>query len=408
MFISKEDYDGLAQIQIILAKVLKNAVMSELEEEHVRDFEKQLNERSNARAFEIILLKRRKQMPSKFREIFNAKWFEKHCRLRENGTYEIRCTINGVALTGSGKDLDSATERFITALLSFVKHRKSQTEQKQEVKRVLFCDFAEKWFELVKKPTVKEITYNSSLTVYNAHIKNFFKRAYLDELTAMQIQPLFTKLMEQKKTKTAQNVKVIINQIFKAAIAERLITFNPMDNVKVLKHHSRSGEALTYEEERLFLEKLNTSKFKLTFAIMLFCGMRRAELATAKIDENFVTVTNGKKRLSDVPSERKIPITPMLRPYLKKATKKALREAIGYSCDMLSRAFKELCPDHHLHELRHTFITRCQECGVAREVVSVWAGHAADNTMTSTIYTHFSDIFMISEAKKIDYYNRLR
>ena len=69
----------------------------------------------------------------------------------------------------------------------------------------------------------------------------------------------------------------------------------------------------------------------------------------------------------------------------------------------LTQAMKRLMPAHHLHELRHTFITRCQECGVAREVVSVWAGHAADNTMTSNVYTHFSREFMLKEAKKVAY-----
>ena len=62
MILTKEDYGILTQIQVLLAKVLKNAVMSEIEEAHERNFEKQLNsELKNERAFEIILLKRRKQ-----------------------------------------------------------------------------------------------------------------------------------------------------------------------------------------------------------------------------------------------------------------------------------------------------------------------------------------------------------
>lgn len=56
----------------------------------------------------------------------------------------------------------------------------------------------------------------------------------------------------------------------------------------------------------------------------------------------------------------------------------------------ISTRMKRLFPKHRPHELRHTFITRCQECGVPREVVSVWAGHAADSTKTSNVYTHFS------------------
>ena len=268
-------------------------------------------------------------MPIKYRDIFNSQWFDEHTRQRENGYFEIRCTIDKRPITGTGKDLDTATERFIIALTRFDKEKKTgKTNDKkaEKAERTVFIEFAEKWLIVVKKPTVKDISFNSTLTVYNVHIKPFFKRCYIDEITAMKIQPLFTKLHEQKKYKTATNVKLILNQIFNAAIAENLITANPMATVKVLKHKAKNGTALTYEEESEFLQKLSTSRFKLTFALMLFCGMRRAELSSVKIDDNFVTVKNGKQRLAQEDTFRKIPITPMLRPFLNTALKKDLKE----------------------------------------------------------------------------------
>lgn len=69
----------------------------------------------------------------------------------------------------------------------------------------------------------------------------------------------------------------------------------------------------------------------------------------------------------------------------------------------LTQAMKRLMPAHHLHELRHTFVTRAQECGVPREAVSVWAGHAADETQTTKVYTHFSKEFMLQEGRKVIY-----
>ena len=345
-------------------------------------------------------------MPIKFRDIFNDEWFKAHTRLKPNGkTYETRCTIDKVAISGSGASPEIAAEKFIAQLASF-KNKAKKKDKK--AKPVTLTEFTEAYLEQVKKPTVKPITFNSLVILYRAHVKPFFKKQLISDITAMQIQPLFTKLFSQGKTRTAQNVKVLLNQVFKAAISERLITFNPMDGVKVLKHHYKNGTALTYDEEREFLKRLENSRYKLTFTLMLFCGMRRGELCTAEIDGEFITVKNGKKRLSDLESVRRIPITPMLKRYLDGATANEFKEAISFSSDTLSRAFKDLCPSHHLHELRHTFVTRCQECGVAREVVSVWAGHAADSTMTSTVYTHFSADFMLKEGAKIDYYNRVK
>ena len=64
---------------------------------------------------------------------------------------------------------------------------------------------------------------------------------------------------------------------------------------------------------------------------------------------------------------------------------------------------KRLFSNHHPHELRHTFITRCKECGVQSEVVSIWAGHSLSGTITTTVYTHYSDEFQLKEAEKGNY-----
>jgi integrase len=332
---------------------------------------------------------------------------KKHTRLN-HGSYEIRCKVKGVNYTGTGKTKAIALDNFIRSLNGTP--RSTQKASPTVPKNVMFNVFAEKWLTDVKQYTVKAITYHSSWDLYNAHIKNNLKGKTVAQLTAMQLQPIFNQLLKEKKTKTANNVKLLLNQIFKAAISERIITDNPMDGIKVIKHHSQHGCALTYDEEREFIKALSADggKYLLTFALMLYGGMRRAELATLRLEGGFVIVKDGKRRLSDIQTERKIPITPMLRRYIAGASKEDIRVAISYSCDLLSRKFKDFCPNHHLHELRHTFISRCQECGVAREVVSVWAGHAADTTMTTTVYTHFSEDFMLAEGQKVDYYNKVK
>ena len=99
----------------------------------------------------------------KYREIFNEQWFADHTRQRVNGLYEIRCSINKVPITGSGKTLDTAAENFINNLIKANRSAGTAAKQppKPEIKRILFNEFAEQWCEVVKKPTVKAVTFNS-------------------------------------------------------------------------------------------------------------------------------------------------------------------------------------------------------------------------------------------------------
>ncbi len=388
---------------VLLIRLRDDQSIENWEVKRTREFEKQnigFNETQSAFA---KILKEIKRMPQKFKEIFNREWFEKHLRKKPNGIYEIRCTINHVAYSGAGKTIDTAAENFIK---SIAESGKNSNKQKAASRRVLFNDFAEKWFKLIKKPVVKATTYSNYLNVYAVHIEPFFKNKNLDSITAMQIQPLLLKLERKKIYNILRNVKLLLSQIFQSAVGERLISFNPMEGVHTVKHETKKSTALTVIEECSILDR--DCPYKLSYILLLFCGMRRGELCSARIEGKFIIVDDGKLRVGQTQTVRKIPITPMLARYLDGVSKKEFKTAISVKPDILTKTFKnKICPNHHLHELRHTYITRCQECGVSREVVSVWAGHAADKTMTSTVYTHFTDEFMLNEAKKVDYFDRL-
>lgn len=46
---------------------------------------------------------------------------------------------------------------------------------------------------------------------------------------------------------------------------------------------------------------------------------------------------------------------------------------------------------------------RSKESGVSAELVSIWAGHSLSGTITTTVYTHYSEEFQLKEAEKVDY-----
>lgn len=403
IYLTNEDIAECKKFLPVLGKIIYGANQSRHEEELYRKLDKSLSEFTYKSAF-LKIQKELKKMPNKFKDIFNEKWLNDHTRIKPNGLYEIRCSIDKVPLSGAGKTPDIAAENFIKCIA----RSGSPKKQQKKIQPVYFNDFAENWYEVVKKPTVKPNTYKSYISLFNSRIKPFFKGKDIRHITAMQIQPLFTKLGKEKLRKVTKDIDLLLTQIFKSAIGERLIAVNPMDEVRVIRFQTQKGTALLIDEESAFLEAILLSPYRISFLLLLFCGMRRGELRSARIENGFIIVIDSKLRIGQLPTERKIPITPMFERYLGNISKSEFKAAISVTPDVLTRAFKKLCPSHHLHELRHTFITRAQECGVPREVVSVWAGHAADKTMTSTVYTHFSDEFMKNEGKKVDYYNRLK
>lgn len=326
----------------------------------------------------------------------------------ETGVYEIRKQIDGVSYFGSSKNRDEAVRKFLQDVRNGGKPARGKTAPAPaeiEAPKVHppFNDVAAQWLEL-RKPIIKATTYEHYESVFRANIFPAYAGRKIDELKQSDCQELINRYIDCRKYRTADKIYQTLKAVFEFALGEELIERSPMRFVKPPKYEEQNGVALTLEEEREFVALVKGSKcapeIKAALMFLLYTGIRRSELAGARIEGDFVSVVCSKMRKGFRERRRLIPITPMLARWLPGIDLDELRNVRP---DALTQAMKRLMPSHHLHELRHTFITRCQECGVPREVVSVWAGHAADNTQTSNVYTHFSPEFMKKEAQKVIY-----
>ena len=348
------------------------------------------------------------QMPDNFQKIITVK-IPLHVRQKANGVYEARFRSGGYNISVSSKKYSQLKPKFMAALENYNKpkgvdeppHEFPTPEKAVDGK--LFTDIAHRWLEL-KAPTIKQRTYDYYVQLFGANILPVLGFVKLESIKQSDVQALINDYIMQGKMRTATKIFQTLKAVFDFAVGEELIEKSPMRLLKPPKYEEKNGCALTLEEERQFLSLLNTSKclpqIKDALLFLLYTGIRRSELAGARIEGQFVSVICAKTRKGFQEKRRLIPITPMLALWLPGFDMAALN---AVRPDALTQAMKRLMPAHHLHELRHTFITRCQECGVPREVVSVWAGHAADSTMTSNVYTHFSQEFMLKEAAKVIY-----
>lgn len=232
-----------------------------------------------------------------------------------------------------------------------------------------------------------------------------FRKKDLREIGQFDIMEYLNGLAKIGKARAARKRYQILKSLFEYAVVDDFIRHSPMAKVRIPVYEGETGEALTRQEELELVEKCLSggTRSGAAYIFLLYTGIRRSELATVEIiDGVWIKVVTAKQRAGRKEKVRLIPICPRLRRLLPNLEKE-IGELKNLYPNRLTRTFKAWFPAHHLHELRHTFITRAQECGISRELVSLWAGHKADNTMTTNVYTHFSKEFQLQEIEKFDY-----
>lgn len=272
------------------------------------------------------------------------------------------------------------------------------TQAKQNQPCVSFGDYIENWFETFKKPNILPNTYKNIYGIYKRHIYPTFCALPLHQISATTIQTFLNRFLEENKNRTAEELRNIFNGVFTHAYNEGIISINPMKCVKIPKHYRESGSALTLNEIKEFLSKIEESPCKYAFLLILYSGIRRGELKTIQIEEDFLTVLTEKTHKGVPKKRRRIPICDSLRKHIPLMK----NEKYIYNAQYLSCEFKKILPNHHLHDLRHTFTTRAIESGVNKAYVDYITGHKSKD-MTLGVYTHFDDDFGRKEIKKLDF-----
>ncbi len=333
------------------------------------------------------------KMPKNFRKTFRASGCTVHVRKRMRSnrgyTYEARYRCEGYNISVSSKHYDKLKELFIEAL------RKAEENTDTNQTPTSFDKFSMFFFENFKKRKVTKETYISDLRRLKNHLIPVFGSTPIKAITPAQCQKLIDSYVEKGQGKTAEETHSILNQIFKMAIAHGIISMNPLAVVIRERHERKHGKALSKDEEKALLRHTAGTKYQLLFALVLYTGMRPNEYPTAKIDGKFIVAVNSKRKGRKI-EYKKIPITPMLEPYLEGVT-----EFKFPGKPYLSAKLKEVLPNHKLYDLRTTFYTRCQECGVADVARMEFVGHSLG--ALGNAYTDLSDEFLLKEGKKLDY-----
>lgn len=123
----------------------------------------------------------------------------------------------------------------------------------------------------------------------------------------------------------------------------------------------------------------------------IYTGLRYSELHNLQeenIHEDYVQIIQSKTKAG----ERIVPICDRLKALMP------IPKVPSYPC--FHKQFRDVFPDHKIHDTRHTFITMMTEAGIDLRIIQAIAGHQRKTSVTD-IYTH------ITLEKKLEAVNKL-
>lgn len=345
------------------------------------------------------------------------------------GIYQLASKKYYARVCGYGKRLTKTFSNLQEARL-WVAERKVRVSPMMFSSEMSLNEWYEYWIENIKKPGVKYGTYEAYKNIYLNRIKDKLGNYPLSMIKPLECQALLNDELKRDKASTVKQTLICMQQIFKSAVDNELVEHSPITktvNVKDNDKHER--RIFTAEEQARFVEYLENHNLMYgdAWRLMLETGLRTGELLGLKwsdidFDNKMITVNRSmyyvreqKRYMETTPKTvagyRSIPMTNRAYQILKgikvvgisyvfldldRSTRVNMSRPLYCVCDRLGI-------EHiTVHGLRHSFATRCIECGMRPKTLQKILGHST-LAMTMDLYVHVTDESLVMEMRKLDF-----
>lgn len=379
---------------------------------------------------------------------------------RKDGRYEARAVVNGVKIAIYDFNLNELKREF------------EREKEKAKRSNVVHCpdvtvmEWFNAWFEQYKKPTLKPTgvdTYKRKFVNTYGDQLGFVK---VKELNQFIVQTATSELINKGyKFKSIRDALAVLKLMLDAAVGNCIIDYNPALGIIVPTYAETKEDrrVLSKQEQKIFLDKIDSSFYRELYHFMLLTGVRVGEMGALQwsdidFENEFINIyhsltchyVKGKKTLvittpKTKNSFRKIPFFGETKQILltQKEKQQELKKQLGdrwrgaeelenadlvFTTSMgspvtryvLEHDMRQVSKDInaielynatregretvafdnlHPHALRHTFATRCFEKGMGVETVQKIMGHANINMTMS--YTHVLDDVLKKAAEDV-------
>lgn len=361
-----------------------------------------------------------------------------------SGLYRSRFTVEG--------------KRYSVYGATVAECRQKESEKRSQIaagiekfgKEMTVDTYFDKWIKK-KEGSVTEATLRINKVLYNG-IKSImidsagtvFGALKLRKVTTENVRDLQSALRKTKDSTRTTNDRInLLKSIFKTAVEERIITWNPAAPVKPLKRTEEQARnnihrALTKKETASFLKKAeeeNSAYYNL-YVFLLNTGLRLGEAGaltvfdvsskTAHIERTITRTLSGGYEIGQdtktAAGKRSVPLSEAAFEawqkqqevnsalYGKIETDKpifrsprgALIVASSVDTDIKNICQKAGIEKFTAHAFRDTFATRCVESGMEVKSLQEILGHT-DVSMTLGLYAHGNEERKIEQLKAVNF-----
>lgn len=365
------------------------------------------NDETKTTGILIFTPKEISRMPNKIRgeiraEGLTVKYRRHSCygadgQKKHNNSYNVRFRRLGYNIDVSARTLEEVKAKFIEKLRAAEAEFKRIQEEKERQSRVPedFKGFATFYYENFRREVVKDATYRTDLSRLNIHLIPWFGKLKMSEITPIDCKKFLQSIANKGKTK--DECYSLLNLIFKMAIAHRIMPDNPLNVVPNVQHQRKTGTRFSTAQEDALLYGVKGTEYEIAFALLLYTGMRPNELYTAVLspDGKMITAVDSKQKKGKEKWKR-IPVTPMLRPYVQ-----GVKNFMLPPYEQMYDKIKEILPELTLKDLRKTFNSHAKECGLDEIAIDEIMGHSKGRL--DETYTELSDAYLIEQGDKFKY-----
>lgn len=345
---------------------------------------------------------------------------------RSDGRFCKTVTINGQRQFIYGYSPEEVENQYIELKMK-------QKKGMQLNDDVTMGELAVEWYDTYIKGEKAQKTQNMYKSIINTHIAEFADYK-LKDIKPITIDKYFKKL---DKSKSLQHkIRITLNQLFKLAMANKIIDFNPVEHVKLTAKDDPRREYYDEQQRDIVLKALEGHRSHLLALTLLNSGMREGE-ALALIWDDFdynksvihvvkaVEWVDGQPHIKKPKTKagiRHIPIPDELRDALQyeKDHRKNLSPYIfhhknggmhtetsasnlwetakakveNYLKNVVNKEIKDEDQKVKINltfrALRHTYATALYDAGIDLKSAQEILGHA-DFKITMNIYTHIQN-----------------